>query len=464
MKIDLILPNQHRDARFKYSFPFMYLGLPYLAALTPPEHRVRIIDDRFQRVDLDTDADLIGISVLTPMAPRAYELADEFRRRGKKVVLGGIHVSARPEEALAHGDAVVIGEADGVWPQLLRDVANGGRQRLYRGDAWPSMAGLPIPRRDLMDARHYLPLRTLETTRGCPHNCDFCGVSEYFGKSYRMRPIQEVEAELRTLFVPQPQIARWLWRTMARLAPDLPYFATRRLLYVVDNNVGFQRAWLRELARVIRDIDVLWWCHATINTARDEEILDLLQASRCIAVNVGFESLDPAECTEMGKPFNRPDEYARLIERFHAHDIGVMGTFMIGRDSDTPETFQRIVAFAEQTRLDWAIALVLAPLPDTRSYDKLHAEGRLLTDDWGRYDSIHCVHRPRGMTPEELERGFVYIWKRIFSLRSIYRRIWKKKPPVHRFFYTLMNLGFARKVRRWPDEGPSFAEKQGKTF
>jgi len=458
LKIDLILANQRRADVFKYSFPFMYLGLPYVAAMTPPQHRVRIIDDRFQEVDFETDADLIGISILTPNAPRGYRIADEFRRRGKKVVMGGIHASVLPEEALKHCDAVVVGEADGTWLRLLQDLERGSLQRLYRNEDWPSLSGLPIPRRDLMAASHYLPLKTIETTRGCPHNCDFCGVSEYFGKSYRMRPIAEVEAELKSLFVPQPQIPRWLWRTMERIAPDLPYFATRRLLYVVDNNVGFQHDYFRDLTGIIRDADVLWWCHATINIARDTEILEMLRDSRCIAVNVGFESLNRADLDEMGKTFNRPEEYEALIKRFHAHKIGVMGTFMIGRDNDTPDTFRQIAEFVERTRLDWAIALILGPLPDTRSYHRLKEEGRLLTENWEQYDNVHCVHQPRGMTPEEVERGFVYIWKRVFSPRSIYRRIWRKKPPVHRFFYTLMNLGFARKVRRWPDEGISLYE------
>jgi radical SAM superfamily enzyme YgiQ (UPF0313 family) len=457
LKIDLILPNQARHKRFRYSFPFMYLGLPYVAAMTPPEHQVRIIDDRHQKIDFDTDADLIGISFLTPMAPRAYEIADEFRRRGKTVVMGGIHASAAPDEALEHCDAVVVGEADGTWHRLLRDVDRRALQPIYRNADWPLLEGLPIPRRDLMVASRYLPLKTIETTRGCPHNCDFCGVSEYFGKTYRTRPIAEIEAELRQMFVPQPQIPRWLWKTMAWLTPDLPYFATRRLLYVVDNNVGFRRDYFAELTRVIREVDVLWWCHATINIARDDEMLVLLRDSRCIAVNVGIESLDRAELDEMGKPFNRPEEYAGLIQRFHDYGIGIMATFMIGRDHDTPDTFRRIAEFVEETKLDWAIALILAPLPDTRSYACLKREGRLLTDDWGRYDNVHCVHRPTHMTPEQVEQGFIWTWKRVFSPRSIYRRIWKK-PPVHRFYYTLLNAAFGWKVRRWPDEGASLFE------
>ncbi|MCX8036426.1 MAG: B12-binding domain-containing radical SAM protein [Candidatus Sumerlaeia bacterium] len=459
MKIDLILPNQRRADVFKYSFPFMYLGLPYVAAMTPPEHEVRIIDDRHQDVDFDTDADLIGISALTPNAPRAYRLADEFRRRGKTVVMGGIHVSALPEEALQHCDAVVVGEADGTWVQLLRDFERGRLQRIYKNETWPSLAGLPIPRRDLMNPWKYLPLKTIETTRGCPHNCDFCGVSEYFGKSYRMRPIAEVEAEIKSLFVPQPQIPRWAWNAMKLLSPDFPYFATRRLLYVVDNNVGFNREYLAELTRVIREADVLWWCHATINIARDDKMLAMLRDSRCIAVNVGFESLDRAELDEMGKPFNRPEEYETLVRRFHAHNIGVMGTFMIGRDNDTPDTYRQIVDFVNRAQLDWAIALILGPLPDTRSYYRLRDEKRILTDDWEKYDNVHCVVQPRnGMTPQDIERGFIYIWKNIFSLRSVHHRIWRKKPGVHRFFYTLLNLGFARKVRRWPDEGITWFE------
>jgi len=152
LKIDLILPNQRRHKRFRYSFPFMYLGLPYVAALTPPQHQVRIIDDRFQKINFDTDGDLIGISILTPMAPRGYEIADEFRRRGKTVVMGGIHASALPDEALQHCDAVVIGEADGTWERLLRDFERGRLERVYRNEKWPSLEGLPLPRRDLMPA------------------------------------------------------------------------------------------------------------------------------------------------------------------------------------------------------------------------------------------------------------------------------------------------------------------------
>jgi len=261
------------------------------------------------------------------------------------------------------------------------------------------------------------------------------------------------------MFPPKSRTPRWLWRALELISPDLPYFATRRLLYVVDNNVGFRRDHLLALAEAIRKTDVLWWCHATANIASDDEILAALRDSRCIAVNIGFESLDPSELKAMGKPFNHPEEYEPLIRRFHSYNIGIMGTFIIGRDNDTPETFGRIVEFVERSRLDWAIALILAPLPDTRSFYRFKAEGRILSENWEKYDNIHCPYIPRKMTPEQVEQGFIWTWKRIFSPASIYRRIWRK-PAVHRFYYTLMNIGFGLKVLRWPREGASRFEKR----
>jgi len=230
MKILLISPERERKKEEAFLFRLSFLNLPYLAAVTPPDAEVKIVDEALEKVNFEEKADLVGLTAQTPVAPRAYEIAKEFRKKGTPVVIGGVHASMLPEEALQHVDAVVIGEAEEVWPDLIDDLRKGKMKRIYQGDGFVNPSNLPLPRRELLNEKSYLPLKLLETTRGCPHRCDFCGVSKFFGFRYRNRPISEIDRELKTLFQKGPVMNPPLKNALSLFIKDLPYFLKRRLL------------------------------------------------------------------------------------------------------------------------------------------------------------------------------------------------------------------------------------------
>ena len=448
MKILLISPERERKKEEAFLFRLGFLNLPYVAAVTPPDAEVRIVDEAYESINFDEKVDLVGITAQTPVAPRAYEIAKEFRRRGIPVVMGGVHASVLPEEALEHVDAVVIGEAEGAWPQLLDDFRLGRLQKIYQFNGWVQGDTIPLPRRELLNHRLYFPLKLLETTRGCPHRCDFCQVSHFFGNRYRNRPLQDIARELDAMFGPGPMMKPWIKRLLSVLSGDLPYFLKRRLVYIIDNNVVSDRRFIIELLSLLRDYDLLWWGHAPVSIADDEELLGLFAASGCIAVNIGFESLSPKNLKTMKKGFNKPHKYQEAIQKIHGYGMGIMGTFIVGLDDDDPGVFQRTIDFIAENQLDWALAFIMTPYPGTESYKRLEGEGRILTRDWEKYDSLNAVYQPLLMSVEELEQGLRGIWRETFSLRSIFRRI-IKAPRIHPLFYLPMNWSFHQLTRNW---------------
>jgi len=448
MKILLISPERERKKEEAFLFRLGFLNLPYVAAVTPPEVEVRIVDEAYEKINFDEKVDLVGITAQTPVAPRAYQIAEEFRRRGVPVVMGGVHASVLPEEALGHVDAVVIGEAEATWPQLLEDLRHGRLQKIYRAHGWVGGDAIPPPRRELLNHRLYFPLKLLETTRGCPHRCDFCQVSRFFGNRYRTRPLTEIARELETMFGPGPVMPPWAKKPLSAISKDLPYFLKRRLLYIIDNNVVSDRKFTIELLSLIKGYDLLWWGHAPFSIADDDKLLKLFADSGCIAVNIGFESLSPINLKRMKKGFNKPSQYTEAIRKIHGYGLGIMGTFIVGLDDDDPGVFQRTIDFIFENQLDWALAFILTPYPGTESFERLEGAGRILHRDWEKYDSLNTVYKPLLMSAEELERGARRIWKEIFSLRSIFHRI-IKPPRIHPLFYLPMNWGFHRLTKNW---------------
>lgn len=448
MRILLISPERQRKKEEAFLFRLSFLNLPYVAAVTPPDIEVKIIDEAFERVNFDEKADLVGLTAQTPVAPRAYQIAVEFRKRGVPVVMGGVHASMLPDEALQHVDAVVIGESEEVWPQLIEDLKRGQLKRIYQGSGFVDPSKLPLPRRELLDGKFYFPLKLLETTRGCPHHCDFCGVSKFFGYRYRSRPIGEIDRELKTLFPEGSAMRPIPERILSLFSKDLPYFLKRRLLYVIDSNIAGDRRFCLDLLSLLETYDLLWWGHAPVSVAFDQELLDGFSQSGCIALNIGFESFSTKNLQTMGKGFNQPSRYAEAVRRIRDQGIGIMGTFIVGLDDDDPGVFQRIIDFCNHERLDWALAFIMAPYPGTESYKRLEQEGRIFCRDWERYDSLNAVYQPVLMSVEQLEKGMRRIWKEVFSLTSIYRRI-LRRPRVHPLFYLGMNWQFHKLTKKW---------------
>jgi len=448
MKILLISPERQRKKEEAFLFRLGFLNLPYVAAVTPPDVEIRIIDEAYERIDFDERVDLVGLTAQTPVAPRAYQIAREFKKRGVPVVMGGAHASMLPDEALQHVDAVVIGEAEEVWPRLIEDLKKGQLKKTYQGNGFVDPAALPLPHRDLLHPKFYFPLKLLETTRGCPHRCDFCGVSKFFGFRYRHRPIQEIEKELNSLFLKGPVMNPGLKKILSLFNRDLPYFLKRRLLYIIDSNIAGDRRFCLDLVSLLKEFDLLWYGHAPVSVAFDPKVLHGFAESGCIALNIGFESFSEKNLEVMGKGFNQPSKYIEAVQRAHDQGIGIMGTFIVGLDDDDPGVFQRIIDFSIQHRLDWALTFIMAPYPGTESFDRLEREGRILIRDWEKYDSLNVVFQPMRMSPEELHQGMRRVWKEVFSFPSIYRRI-LKRPWIHPLFYLGLNWQFHRLTKTW---------------
>lgn len=448
MKILLISPERKRKKEEVFLFRLSFLNLPYVAAVTPADIEVKIVDEAFEKINFEEKVDLVGITAQTPVAPRAYQIAKEFRRRGVPVVIGGVHASMLPEEALQHVDAVVIGEAENIWPDLIEDLKKGYLKKIYQTDGFIDPAGLPLPRRELLKERFYFPLKLLETTRGCPHRCDFCGVSKFFGFRYRRRPISEIDRELRTLFDKGQVMSPILKKILSLFSGDLPYFLKRRLLYIIDSNIAGDRPFCLDLVALLKEYDLLWYGHAPVSVAFDQKLLEGFSQSGCIALNIGFESFSTKNLQVMGKGFNKPSLYGEAVQRIHDHGIGIMGTFIVGLDDDDPGVFQRMIDFCNDYRLDWALTFIMAPYPGTDSFLRLEKEGRIFCRDWEKYDSLNVVYQPLLMSVAELKDGMRRVWKEVFSISSIYKRI-LKRPWIHPLFYFLMNWKFHQLTSKW---------------
>jgi radical SAM superfamily enzyme YgiQ (UPF0313 family) len=448
MKILLISPERMRKKEETFLFRLSFLNLPYVAAVTPPDVEVKIVDEAFEKINFEEEVDLVGLTAQTPVAPRAYQIAEEFKKRGIPVVMGGVHASMLAEEALQHVNAVVVGEAEEAWPVLIEDLKKGQLKRIYQGNGFVDPSKLPLPRRELLHEKFYFPLKLLETTRGCPHRCDFCGVSKFFGFRYRNRPINEIDRELGTLFRKGPVISPALKKAISIFSKDLPYFLKRRLLYIIDSNIAGDRRFCLNLVSLLKEYDLLWWGHAPVSIAFDGKLLNGFSQSGCIALNIGFESLSTKNLQMMGKGFNPPSRYSEAVKSIHDQGIGVMGTFIVGLDDDDPGVFQRIIDFCIGEKLDWALTFIMAPYPGTDSFNRLEQEGRIRSREWEKYDSLNAVYQPVLMPMEALEKGMRRIWKEVFSLSSIYQRI-LKGPRVHPLFYLGMNWQFHQLTKKW---------------
>jgi radical SAM superfamily enzyme YgiQ (UPF0313 family) len=411
---------------FTYRLPPM--GLMKVAALTPPDWRVTIADEKIEKLNLEQGADLVGITAMTPTAKRAYQIADQFRQRGIKVVMGGMHALNLPAEALQHCDSVVIGEAEELWPRVLADFSQGRLQRTYGHDGnYPSLKDQPRLQWEPLRPRRYLPLHFAETTRGCPHDCEFCSVTSTFGGKFRTRPLDEVVAELRTL----RSFEGWL--------------TLKRCVFFVDDNIVSHRDYAKEFFRRIADLNLNWFGQASVNIVRDPEVLRLAQQSGCRALFIGFETLDDQCLAGVGKSFNRPHDYLDVVKRIHDHGIGIDGSFVFGFDEDTEAAFDRTLDFVMRAKLEIAYFSILTPYPGTRLHARLAAEGRLLTDDWDYYDANHVVFRPKRLTPEKLLEGYQRVMKEFYSVSSIFQRLWGTTAWKNLFYP--MNFGFRQNVR-----------------
>jgi radical SAM superfamily enzyme YgiQ (UPF0313 family) len=366
---------------------------------------VQLMDENVGAVDTKAEVDLVGISSMTASAPRAYQIADEFRARGVPVVLGGMHPTAMPEEAARHADAVVMGEAEGQWETLLEDFGRGQMKPLYRSDERPSLEGLPLPRRDLLKRSAYLLPNMIHTARGCPHACTFCSVTPVFGRKYRFRPVDEVVEEVRSLGV--------------------------RSLGFGDDNIVASPARAKQLFEKLIPLKLQWVGQGDLSMAKDPELMDLMRRSGCVAMFVGLESTSPESLALAHKQPNLGLDLSETIDTVHRHGLDIIGSFVFGLDADTAETCTATLEFAMQKKLAAAQFAVLTPFPGTPVYEQLMAEDRILDPDWSKYTMGNVVFKPQGMSPAELAAERAKAYDRFYSMGSIARRmlVWRGGHP-----------------------------------
>jgi len=438
MKILLISP-ENKKSIFAYTrkevkaFWFPKLGLPTIAAHTPPGVEVKIVDECVEDIDFDIDVDLVGISVMTYLAPRAYEIAARFRQRGIPVVLGGIHVSMLPQEAKEHADSVVIGEAERMWPRLIEDFRRGELKPFYEEKELPQLKGLPTPRRDLFKPKAYWTTNCVQTSRGCPFSCDFCTVTIFGGNQFRLRPIEEVVEEVRSL--------------------------KKGFVVFVDDNIAGNRAYAKQLFKALIPLKINWGSQASLTMARDPELLDLAAKSGCTALFIGVESISEENLISANKKFNKVEKFKEEFRRFHDYGILIQTGMIFGFDHDDETIFERTVEFLEENNIELAMFNILTPLPGSNLYKRMDAEGRIIDRDWAHYDGRHVVFKPRLMSPETLQEGFFWAYHKFYSLPSVVKRIlpsfWKlphKRLLVERLF---VNYAIRRMVKRVPVGGLS---------
>lgn len=386
-------------------FPFPVLGIITVAALFPEEEwEVRVVDEDKESVDLNVKADLVGISTLTLNAPHAYELANHFRSRWIPVVMGGLHVTYEPEEALKYCDAVVLGETEGAMPRLLADFTKGAMKRTYFSPNPLPNFGIPYARRDLLRRYHHRYLIAVQATRGCPHQCEFCSVPLFFGNQYRYRPVEDVVVEIKEAL------------------------GSYHKLYVffVDDNIGGNPKYAKELFQALIPLKIRWASFASLKMAEDPELLDLAEKSGCVELFIGFESLEQANLNMAGKFWLKTEKFADNVRDLHQAGIIVQGAFIFGHDGDTKDIFRRTVEFVQKTGIEVPIFGILTPYPGTILRRRLVLEKRILPgDDWRHYDGSHVLFRPALMTPEELQEGYFWAKKYCCAPRSIISRLFR---------------------------------------
>ncbi len=400
------------------------LALTSVAGATPRDWTVKYWDENLLQgpPPADPTPQVVGITVHLTFAERAYALASWYRARGARVVLGGLHVLSCPEEAAPHADALAIGDGVRLWPAILRDVEDGRLQPVYRAMYDTLYRDDPPPRRDLLPRRGFLTTASLIATRGCHNRCGFCYLStEGLRMPYRVRDVEQVVREL--------------------LAEDQPYAV------FIDNNLGSDPEYLRRLCRALAPLRKIWSAALTLDVTDDPALVREMALSGCTGVFIGFESLSDENLRQARKRTPRTEDYARRVAILHDHGIQVNGSFVLGFDHDRRDVFAKTARWIEDNRLECATFHILTPYPGTPLFRSLEAQGRLLHRDWSLYDTAHVVFRPAQMTEEDLAQGYAWLYRRLFSHASIWRRRpddWRAVAP-----YLAMSYLYKRSNRFW---------------
>ncbi len=399
------------------------LALTSFAAATPPPWRARYWDENLLQGPPPADPlpAAVGITVHLTFATRAFELARFYRARGSKVILGGLHVLSAPDECAPHADALALGDGVQLWPRILADLDSGRLLPRYHAGYANDYRDDPAPARHLLPPTAFLTPTSLIATRGCHNRCGFCYLStDGLRMPYRMRDPQQIAAEF---------------------AAGGPYAV------FIDNNLGSRPDYLRALSAALRPLERIWTAAVSIDVTNDPTLIRDMALAGCTGVFVGFESLTDQNLSDARKKTPAAADYARRVRIFHDHGIQVNGSFVLGFDHDHKDVFAHTAHWVEENRLECATFHILTPYPATPLFRQMESEGRLLHRNWSLYDTAHCVFRPRHMTPEELDHGYGWLYQRLFSHTSIWRRRptdWRAVPP-----YLAMSYLYKRSNRIW---------------
>lgn len=400
------------------------LALTSFASTTPPHWRIAYWDENLLQGAPPSNPvpEVVGITVHLTFARRAYELANYYRALGSKVIFGGLHVLSCPDECAPHADALALGDGVQLWLRILGDIENGTLQSRYYADYTNDYCEDPTPRRQILPRNSFLTTTSLIATRGCHNRCGFCYLAtDGLRMPYRMRAAQQIAAEFES--------------------NGEPYAV------FIDNNLGSKPDYLRELCTALRPLDKIWSAAVSIDVADDPSLIREMALAGCTGVFVGFESLSDQNLADARKKTPLTADYARRVRIFHDYGIQVNGSFVLGFDHDRKDVFALTADWVEENRLECATFHILTPYPATPLFRQMESQGRLLHRDWSRYDTGHAVFRPKHMTPEELEHGYGWMYQRLFSHASIWRRRpadWQAVAP-----YFAMSYLYKRSNRFW---------------
>lgn len=377
------------------------LTLPMLAAVTPPDARVTLVNETVDDIPFDGPWDLVGLTGMGSGIVRAWQIADEFRRRGRTVVIGGIAASlANPEWSLEHADALVLGEAEEIWPQVVRDAEAGRLRRVYRPARRPPIDSLPVPRYDLMKPSKHGIWRPVQATRGCPFTCTFCSITAFFEAGYRKRPVEQVVRDVRAA----------------------KRHGTRHIAFI-DDNIGVDFKYCAELWEALVPERITWMSQCSLHIADRPDMLRLAHRSGCRLLSFGIETTSASALAGIDKEWNRPGRYGEAVATIRRHGIDVSTEMIVGLDGDDTSVFERTHDFIAANRISIPRVHILTPIPGTPLYHKMVAEGRMESRDFSRFSGGQVVFRPRNIEPDALQAGYWRLYERLFSWRSILARI-----------------------------------------
>lgn len=430
MKILLVAPTAVDDTAKPIKQRRLHLPgltLPMLAALTPSHVDIRIAFETVEEIPYHEHWDLVGLTGMGSGLVRAWKIGDEFRKRGVSVVIGGIAVSlSDPEWSLAHADSVVLGEAEELWPRVIRDFESGGLHRIYRTLSHPSLDNLPVPRYDLMNRSVLGFWRPVQATRGCPFPCSFCSVTSFFGSTYRKRPVDQVVRDVR-----------------AAKKNGSHYIA------FIDDNIGVDFDYCGELWEALIPERIVWMSQSSLHITERPDLMELARRSGCRVLSFGIESTNSESLETVKKDWNRPERYSAAIRALRSHGIDVSTEMMIGLDTDDGSVFQRTIEFIMENHISVPRVHIITPVPGTPLYMNLEREGRLLPLDFSNYTGGKVVFRPVNFQPEDLEKGYWKMYEKLFSWPAILKRVFRNRAslgPYMRAVVWIVNMKYRNHI------------------